>query len=67
MAAFDRRIARSVFITPSGRRWTATPCRLHGQQCVLMTPQGAYGFGGVKAKHVDRERIDQGDKVWKPA
>lgn len=56
------------FITPSGREWRASICRFHGERCVLMTPLGwdVYRGGGVRAMHVDRERIDKGDRTWKP-
>lgn len=56
-----------IYVTPSGRRWRASPCRYHGgEKCTLMTPIGATGFGGVKQRHVDNDRLRQGDKTWKP-
>lgn len=56
------------YVTPSGREWAASFCRLHGGGCVLMTPLGSdtYSGGGVRAMHVDRVRLEAGDKTWKP-
>lgn len=57
------------YVTPSRRRWHGSPCRFHGDRCVLMTPLGSdtHSGGGVRAMHVDAERIERGDKTWKPS
>lgn len=59
-----------VYRTPSGRRWSASPCRFHrAGTCVLMQPCGAdtYSGGGVRAMHVAAERLNKpgGDKTWR--
>lgn len=59
-----------AFITPSGRYWSATMARGRNGKpwYILMTPRGATGFGGVKSKRVEPERLmDPYDRSWRPA
>lgn len=65
---------RGDYITPSGRRWSASPCRYHrAGTCTKMQPLGSdvsggggIPSGGVRAMHVANERLERGDKIWKP-
>jgi hypothetical protein len=61
-------IERVTWITPSGRRWSASPSRVlkDGEVAYIMSPHGRGYGGGVRAVHVVISRLDGFDKVWKP-
>lgn len=62
----DPAINGMVFVTPSGRQWSASPARRPGY--FTMTPFDAYlPGGGVKARTVHYSRLDGTDKTWKRA
>lgn len=55
---------RDVFVSRSGRRWQVSPTRFDRPGFVMLIPLGATGFGGVKARQVELERLENETHGW---
>lgn len=67
MSLSREQIEGAIYETPSGRQWRATYSAFYRGGRFLLTPLGSdtFGFGGVKARYVEGERLDGTDRTWK--